>query len=405
MDPAWYAKSDWHATYRMLRTEDPVHWTEDRAYGHPYWAISDFAGIQDVFDRFEDFSSRMGTVPPRNARRLTPEERSMRGHDVRVPNLDPPVHGLYRRPINKHFSVPAVSKLTAHIDRVIDDLISEVAAKDEFDFVQDVASQLPMRVIFGMLGVPEEDWPSLHNSIQRYAHSSDPAYTVDNDPIATWKAAASEIDTYAANLALARREQPQDDMATVIGSLRIDGDVLSLHEMQSWFSTLITGGGTPTRAAMGTGVLQFIRDPAQRMLLLDNEAIAADAVEEVLRWGSPSRLILRVVNRDLEFRGKDLAAGDWIMLMLASGNRDEKVWRDADRFDIGRERIDHLGLGHGIHKCLGRNLVRLELSHFFPRFLRAFPQLSLTAEPEWIADYNNNGLHSLHLSHHGDVRL
>jgi cytochrome P450 len=215
---------------------------------------------------------------------------------------------------------------------------------------------------------------------------------------------AREVDEYAGMLALSRRENPKDDLATVIGSLKIDGDNLSLHEMKSWFSTLILGGLETTRNGLGTGTWQFLENPEQRTMLLQNEAIVPDAVEEVLRWGSPSRTVLRVVNEDLEFRGKDMKAGDWVILFGASGNRDESVWEDPDRFDITRERKDHLGLCHGVHKCLGRNLVRLEMARFFPRFLSAFPKLALTAEPEWVADYNSNGIHHMPVTHHGVVR-
>lgn len=405
MDPAWYAQNDWHPTFRRLRLEDPVHWTEDQRYGHSYWAVSTFDAIRDVYDRFDQFSSRMGTpLPPRAGRRFTPEERHAMGLDVRAPSLDPPAHGLYRRPINKHFSVPAMARMTKQIDRYVEDLIAEVAEKDQFDFINDVAAQLPLRIIFGLLGVPEEDWAELQASVSRYALASDPAYTIDNDPVATTARGAREVDEYAGNLALARREHPQDDMASVIGSLKIDGDNLSMHEMTSWFSTLIIGGLETTRNALGTGVWQLLENPQQRILLLENESIIPDAVEEILRWGSPSRTVLRVANEDLEFHGKEMTAGDWIILFAASGNRDESVWKDSDKFDITRERKEHLGLGQGIHKCLGRNLVRLEMARFLPKFLNAFPELALAGEPEWVADYNSNGIHRMPVTHHGVVR-
>src|SRR5688500_18750409 len=138
MDPAWYAEDDWHATFRRLRHEDPVHWTDDQRYGHAYWALSSFDVIRDAFDRWDLFSSRIGTVPPRSGRRYTPEERYAMAADARPPSLDPPVHGLYRRPINKHFSVPAIARMTKEIDRIIEDLISEVAEKEHFDVISDV---------------------------------------------------------------------------------------------------------------------------------------------------------------------------------------------------------------------------------------------------------------------------
>jgi cholest-4-en-3-one 26-monooxygenase len=405
MDPAWYAKNDWHPTFRRLRREDPIHWTDDRRYGHPYWAVTTFEAIREVYDRWDVFSSRMGTpLPPRRPKRFTPEERHAMALDARAPSLDPPVHGLYRRPMNKHFSVPAMARMTQEIDRNIENLISEVAEKKEFDFIKDVAAQLPLRIIFGLLGVPEEDWATLQASVARYALGSDPAYTIDDDPIKTAMQGAREVDEYSGSLALSRRSNPKDDLASVIGSLKIDGDNLSLHEMKSWFSTLILGGLETTRNALGTGMWQFLENPDQRTMLLQNEAVVPDAVEEVLRWGSPSRTVLRVVNEDLEFRGKNMKGGDWVILFGASGNRDESVWEDPDRFDIMRERKEHLGLGHGIHKCLGRNLVRLEMARFFPRFLSAFPELALTAEPQWVADYNSNGIHHMPVTHHGVVR-
>ena len=192
-------------------------------------------------------------------------------------------------------------------------------------------------------------------------------------------------------------------MASVIGSLKVDGDVLSVHEMRSWFSTLIIGGLETTRNALGTGTWQFLENPGQRAMVVGNEAIVPDAVEEVMRWGSPSRTVLRVANEDLEFHGKEMKSGDWIILFAASGNRDESVWEDPDRFDIARERKENLGLGHGIHKCLGRHLARLEMARFFPKFLSAFPELALTAEPVWVADYNSNGIHHMPVTHNGVV--
>ena len=218
------------------------------------------------------------------------------------------------------------------------------------------------------------------------------------------KQGAREVDDYATELALARRENPQDDLASVIGTLKIDGDTLSVHEMKGWFSLMILGGLETTRNALATGTWQFLENPDQRKLLVENEAIVADAVEEVFRWGSPSRTVLRTANDDLEFQGREMKAGDWLILFAASGNRDESVWADPDRFDITRERQDHLALGHGIHKCMGRTTARLEMTRFFPKILKAFPELALTGDPTWVADYNSNGIHHMPVTHNGVVR-
>ncbi|MFH5824603.1 cytochrome P450 [Georgenia sp. AZ-5] len=404
LDPQWYAKGDFHDTYRLLRQQDPVHWTEDENYGHPYWAVMSYAAIREVQDRWDMFSNRLGTpVPPRAAKRFTPEQRHALGIDTLIATIDPPLHRVYRRPINKHFSVPAIAKLTDMTDRIIDDLINEVADKDEFDFAQEVAAELPMRLILGFLGAPQEDWKSLQETVNRYALHADPAYTIDNDPIKTMEIARQQLSDYAIALAEDRAKNPRDDLATKISALKVDGDNLSPHEIRNWFINLILGGLETSINGLGTGMWQFIENPDQRDLLLSDPSLVPNAVEEVLRWGSPSRVQSRIANDDITIGGKEIKAGDWVFLFAASGNRDESVWEEPDRFNIGRELIDHLSFGEGIHKCLGRNLIRLEMARFFPKFLAAFPKLSLAGEPVWNVDFHGNGFKRLPVTHNNVV--
>src|SRR5690606_27695273 len=150
-----------------------------------------------------------------------------------------------------------------------------------------------------------------------------------------------------------------------------------------------------TRNAVSVGLLGYLNNPEQRQLLLDDPSLNKSAVEEVIRWVTPGSGRLRVATTDIEMHGKTIRQNDWIIAFLASANRDERVFENPDAFDIRRNPNPHLGLGEGLHMCLGRNLARLELATFFPKFLKAFPDLELTAAPDWIPDANVIGFRSM----------
>jgi cytochrome P450 len=135
----------------------------------------------------------------------------------------------------------------------------------------------------------------------------------------------------------------------------------------------------------------FLTNPDQAQLLRDDPSLAMPAVEEVMRWVTPSRTRFRVAARDFEFRGRDIRAGDWVIASLTSANRDERVFTDPESFDIRRNPNPHLGFGEGIHLCLGRNLVRLELAAIFQKTVERFPDMEPVGEPEWLPDYSSVG--------------
>jgi cholest-4-en-3-one 26-monooxygenase len=180
----------------------------------------------------------------------------------------------------------------------------------------------------------------------------------------------------------------------------VDGDRLSIHEMRVYFFTMIAGGPESTRNAASVGLWSFLRNPVERARLVGDPSLVPSAVEEVVRWTSPVKQVLRIANDDIEFRGRRIRANDWVVLEVASADKDERVFADPHRFDITRQPNDHLGLGTGIHACLGRALVRLELSTLFPKLLAAFPDLeALDREPHWIPDIHGTGLATLTVRH------
>ncbi|MDF2046463.1 MULTISPECIES: cytochrome P450 [Microbacterium] len=401
LDPHWYTTREYHDVFKTMRDEDPVHWTENERYGRPHWSITRYDDVKDYLLRDDLFSNRWDTRVTRSPKRRTPEERHAQGWDINPATNDNPVHDLYRAPINKHFSVPAIGRLGSDVSGIVDEIIADVAERGECDLVEDIAAELPVKVILRMLGVPESDWPYLREASWQWLASADPRWVIDNDPVATYNVGMGKLLDYCQDLAIARRKDPKDDFATVIGQLQIDGDELSIHEMRMWFTTMIGGGLETTRNAAAVGLWAFMLNPDQRTALLDDPSLTKPAIEEVLRWATPTKSRLRVATRDFDLNGKRIKTGDWAVGFLASANKDETVFPDPHRFDITRTPNDHLAFGTGIHLCLGRALARLELASLIPRVLQTFPDLRPVsdAEPNWIADYGVNGFTSMQVAY------
>lgn len=386
LDPSWYVTPEYKDVFRRLRDEDPIHWTEDDSYGKHHWTISRYDDVKQFLTNHEQLSNRWDTRIPATPKRYTPEERFAMGFDTSMARNDPPIHDLYRRPVNKHFSVPAIKKLTGDVSAIVDEIFAEAREKGEVDLVDEIAGELPARVVLRMIGVPESDWNELRVAAWRWLSPADDRYLVDGDPVKTSQLGQQALLAYCAELALARRQQPKDDFATVIGQIRIDDDPLTVHEMRNYMAVIIGGGLETTRSAASLGLLKFIKDRDQAKLLREDPSLAPSAVAEVLRWGSPVRSKFRVASTDFEWHGKEIRTGDWVVGLLASAHWDERKFSDPESFDIRRNPNPHLMFGEGIHQCLGRNLARLELATLFSRFVAEFPDAELSGPTEYMAD-------------------
>jgi cholest-4-en-3-one 26-monooxygenase len=399
-NPEWYGSGEHYEAFRRLRAEDPVHLVKNEAFGKSYWGVFGYEDLRTAMNDPRTYASRhawSGGPVPRSPERLTAEERFEEMWDSRLSSMDPPTHTYMRGPVNKHFSIPAIARQRERIQQYAQELLDEVRDLGEFDYVDKVASELPMRVTLRMLGVPEDDWPILRLATSRLGQPADPRFIVDGDPQRTFKIGLSSLISYASDPVHDRRENPKDDFATVITGLETQGRPFSDHEMGGLVASMVLGGIETSKSAIGVGMWQLLANPGQLQMLLGSADLCSAYCEEVIRWTTPIRQNLRVAAHDTELHGKDIRAGDWVVLYLASGNRDEQAFERPDEFDITRAENPHLGLGDGPHKCLGRNLVRLEIDVLTRTFLPLIPSMELAEEPRWVDDANFTGLTALHL--------
>lgn len=390
-DPAFFAGPQFHELFTLLREEDPVHLTRG-TFGRPYWSVTNYADNLRLLQEPELFSSRGGSHLPPDGRDLTEEERYRMGFDSTLVSLDPPLHGERRRPLNKHFSVPAVSRMQHRVEEIVDDIIAAIAPAGQADVVEDICALVPVNVFLSMMGVPKQDWTMLRKLTLMALHHQEPEFLAEGaDPTQVMVDSTAAVYDYMAAHTMRRREDPQDDFASLIATMEIGGKLLSERDA-SWYSWIIVVGGLETtRNAGALGIMELMARPEQAALLGD-DAVAKSAVEEILRWVTPSKNKFRIANADTVLGGKQIRAGDWLAGWIVSANRDEKVFDRPQEFDVLRTPNKHLGFGDGEHMCLGRNVARLELKVLVQKIFAAFPDLTAAGEAEWVASDNTTGL-------------
>jgi cholest-4-en-3-one 26-monooxygenase len=372
-----------HASFRRLRAEAPVSWQE-RDGDTPFWAVTKY---KDVFaaslDQKTFSSARRGAIF------RTWNEEEYEAQKGMLINQDPPEHTKYRRLVSLGFSGRMIRRLEHHVRAITNEIIEQVAGAGECDFVASVSAELPLRVIVELVGVPMADRHRVLQWSNQMLAYDDPEYQLDPD---TPKIAAAELFMYANELAAERRAHPRDDLASDLMHAEVDGHGLSPEEFNSFFMLLLVAGNETTRNLVSGGLLALIEHPEERTRLQANPALLPTAVEEMLRWVTPVNLFQRTATRDVELRGQRIREGDKVVLFYASANRDEEIFPDAHRFDVGRTPNEHLAFGIGPHFCLGANLARLEITIMFEELLRRLPDVELAGPVERLRSNFINGI-------------
>ena len=390
-DPTAYAdEARLHAAMTHLRAHAPVSWVEAEGY-NPFWAVTKHADIMAI-----ERDNTVFTNYPRPV--LTTAEGDAQHASMGVSTLihmDDPQHRKVRAIGADWFRPKAMRALKIRVDELARSFVDQMAARGgECDFVQEVAVNFPLYVIMSLLGIPESDFPRMLTYTQEL-FGSDDAELQRGATMEERGMALFDMFTYFNDITAARRANPTEDLASAIANARIDGEPLSDIESVSYYLIVATAGHDTTSATISGGLQALIENPDQLRRLQDSPELLPLAVEEMIRWVTPVKEFMRTAQRDTEVRGVPIAAGESVLLSYPSGNRDEDIFVDPFRFDVGRDPNKHVAFGYGVHFCLGAALARMEINSFYTELLPRLKTVELAGRPEHTATIFVGGLKHL----------
>ncbi len=390
-DPKAYTdEAGLHAALTHLRAHAPVSWVEVADYA-PFWAITKHADIMEI-ERANDVFTN--SPRPVLVTREGDEQQAAVGIKTLI-HMDDPQHRDFRAIGANWFRPKAMRALKERADELAVQFVDKMAAEGpECDFVQQVAVNYPLYMIMTLLGVPEADFTSMLRWTQELFGSDDEELQRGKGKEEQMMALL-EMFQYFTELTAKRREHPTDDLASTIANARINGEPLSDIETVSYYAILAAAGHDTSSASISGGMHALIAYPDQLARLRDDPALMPLAVEEMIRWTTPVKEFMRTAQRDYEIRGVRIAAGDAVLLSYVSANRDDEVFDEPFRFDIGRNPNKHIAFGYGVHFCLGAALARLEVNSFFSALLPRLKSVELTGTPAHIATTFVGGLKHL----------
>jgi len=393
-DPATLANP--YPLFARMRAEDPVHWSPRLKS----WILTRYDDVKRVCLEPERMSSDrlrpfFASIPSDEAKKIGD---IMRYLSLWMVFKDAPEHTRLRRLTSKVFHNKSMQAMRPQIETITAWLLGEIGDKTAFDFVADFAGPLPCLVIMAMLGVPKADLARLKRLSDEMALFIGSSRT-SSEKYDTAEAATHEMAEYFRHHIAQRRAHPVDDLLSELVHLEDNGDRMSEDELIATLILLLFAGHETTTNHLANGLLSLTQFAAETAKLRANPAMAAAAVEELLRFEGPSGAQVRVVNRSHELRGKQINEGDRIFVMLNAANRDPEAFPDPDRLDLDRDGVPHLAFGFGMHICLGFPLARLEGQVAFPALLSHFRSIETVGPaPDWINSLVFRGMKALNLT-------
>ncbi|MFZ4810648.1 MAG: cytochrome P450 [Ilumatobacteraceae bacterium] len=385
----WTTGHPWEQ-YAWLRANDPVHWHEEDD-GPGFWAITKYDDIRTVSRQPGNFSSyERGTML------YEPDEMGLAAARQMMLNMDPPQHDRFKLLVSRGFTPRNSQLLAGRIDElsteIIDDVIAKVRDGGDCDFVTDIAGRLPSALIAELMGIPRADGERLYELTELMHTTDDSVASPEQRGMAVF-----EMLTYAQQVAERKRADPGDDIASALAQAEVDGDRLTDGELQWFFLLLVNAGGDTTRNLLAAGLQALFDHPGERArLAADPDALVPTAVEEMLRFTTPVVHFRRTVMHPVTMRGKELAAGDKVMVFYGSANRDEDVFAEPDRFDVGRNPNPHMAFGGGgPHLCLGMHVARIELQSMLREIVTRLPDIAPAGPVVPMASNFIAGIHSM----------
>lgn len=386
--------------FATLRAERPIPFFKELEIlelplpaGPGYWSLTRHADVLEASRNPQLFCSGKGATSIQD---LPEQFNEFFGGMI---NMDDPRHGRQRRIVSRGFTPRALGRLEASVARRADAIIDRVIERGECDFVVDIAAPLPLEIICDMMGIPESQTEMVFERTNLILGLGDTDLVPEGgNPIAAALQAGGELAALMNEMAEARRSNPQDDLTSSLLNVDLEDGAMTGEELASFFVLLVVAGNETTRNAISHGMKALCDYPAERARwVADFEGVATTAVEEVIRWASPVIHMRRTCTQDTILGGQEMKEGDKVVLWYNSANRDEAVFENPHRFDVGRTPNEHVGFGGpGPHFCLGANLARREIRVMFDRILKRLPDLEITSEPDRL---QSNFIHGIkHMS-------
>ncbi|MGW6137132.1 cytochrome P450 [Streptomyces sp. NPDC055144] len=386
--------------FAQLRQTEPVRWIAQPTgisgfKDSGYWAVTRHADVKYVSTRPELFSSNLNTAVIRFNESISRDQIEVQ--KLIMLNMDPPEHTRVRQIVQRGFTPRAIRSLEDALRNragsIVETALANAAPDGSFDFVTNVAVELPLQAIAELIGVPQDDRTKIFDWSNKMAAYDDPEYAITEEVGAE---AAMEIVSYAMNLAAARKECPAKDIVSQLVAAEDEGN-LSSDEFGFFVILLAVAGNETTRNAITHGMHAFLTNPDQWELFKRERP--ETTAEEIVRWATPVVSFQRTATQDTELGGAQIKKGDRVGIFYSSANHDPEVFDRPDEFDITRDPNPHLGFGGGgPHFCLGKSLATLEINLIFNAVADAMPDLRLTGDPRRLRSAWLNGVKELQVS-------
>ncbi|MGY3441375.1 MULTISPECIES: cytochrome P450 [unclassified Bradyrhizobium] len=399
VDPVAYADDRIHASYRWLRANNPLGIARPDKFD-PFWVVTKHAHIQAI-SRQNDLFHNADRPTTLTNRALEERVRKITGGPNLVRSLvqmDAPDHPKYRALTQGWFMPANLGKFEGRVREIARATVQRMLDRGgTCDFVEDVALGYPLHVIMEILGVPEADEPRMLKLTQELFGPQDPDTARVRDALSAeqvsvmLQAIIADFSAYFRKITEERRRNPRDDLATVIANAKIGGDYMPEHDQTSYYMIVATAGHDTTSSSTAGAIWALARDPAEFAKVKANPELIPGLVDEAIRWMTPVKHFMRSATSDTELGGRKIAKGDWLMLCYASGNRDEEVFEDPDRFRSDRKPNRHVAFGYGAHLCLGQYLAKLEMRILFEELLPHLKSLTLDGEVKMTQAYFVSG--------------
>jgi cytochrome P450 len=376
--------------FEILRRERPISWSPETEQLKGHWNLVKLEDVMYISRHPEIYSSERGIVQfePKS---MEAQTAAADGNGKMLITMDPPRHVKLRRLVNKGFTPRAVNAMEAHIRGITTQLLDDMNEKSECDFVIDVASQLPLAVICGMMGLEKKDWPLMFQLTNKVLGSGDPEYQTDVPEGERGTAEAARITGGMGTMQMfaffneilnERKAARREDLISLLVDSEVDSEKLTDEDILWFCFLLILAGNETTRNAISGGLVTLFNHPDQLAKLKGDMSLLPSAVEEVLRWVSPVTHMARVALQDDRIGDQPIKQGERVVMWYPAVNRDEDVFPNSNVFDISRSPNDHLAFGIGEHFCLGAGFARLELKVMFEELFTRYPDIQLNGQPE-----------------------